>query len=141
VPNRVPDEPKGNHSAAPAWFSDGSACPPWCARGHMRALQEGATLEGAAQHVGRPSGGHLPEIRSASDGHLTRPGGGGWDVVPAEDPMLNGVDRRSEPAVELELRDGRPQEARVRLTSGEARTLAAQLVHTADQLDLCGVTS
>jgi len=50
--------------------------------------------------------------------------------------MADGFGQRTEPAVEFELRDGRPHDARVRLTSGEARILAAQLIHAADQLDL-----
>ena len=122
--------------APPAWFVDGSACPAWCARGHMRALKEGASLEAASEHVGRPIGGYLAEIRNPANGRLTRPGGGGWEVVTAAEPMPNGLDHRTEPAVEIELRDPRAQAARVRFTSGEARVVAAQLVHAADQLDL-----
>jgi hypothetical protein len=131
LPDDVP-RPK----APPAWFVDGSACPPWCVRGHMRAFEEGASLEAASEHVGRPGGGYLAEVRSAADGRLTRPGGGGWEMVIAAEPMPNGVGHRTEPAVEFELRDGGPQSSRVRFTSGEARVLAAQLVHAADQLDL-----
>jgi hypothetical protein len=131
VSSRLPDDP--NHDeAAPAWFLDGSACPPWCARGHMRAFQEGASLERACEHVGRGNAGYLPEI---GDGRVTRPGGGAWELVPVQEAAPDG-EQTSGAAVEMELRDGGPDPARVRLTSGEARVLAAQLAHSADQLDL-----
>jgi hypothetical protein len=122
----------------PTWFLDGSACPSWCTRGHLRALNEGNSLEASAEHVGRATGGHLPELRSHGDGHLTRRGGGSWELVTVKEPMPDGLGQRTEPAVEFELRDWRPQDARVQLTSGEARVLAAQLLHAADQLDLEG---
>jgi len=115
---------------------DGSACPSWCTQGHLRALREGNSLEAAAEHLGRGTSGHLAEIRSPGDGRLTRQGGGSWELVTVKEPMADGFGQRTEPAVEFELRDGRPQDARVRLTSGEARILAAQLIHAADQLDL-----
>lgn len=88
--------------------------------------------------VGRGTSGHLPEMRSHGDGRLTHRGGGSWELVTVQEPMLDGFGHRMEPAVEFELRDGRPQQARVRLTSGEARVLATQLLHAADQLDLEG---
>jgi hypothetical protein len=137
----VSDRPPGGApgaEAGPTWFLDGSACPSWCTQGHLRALHEGNSLEASAEHVGRGTSGHLPEMRSHGDGRLTRPGGGSWELVTVQEPMADGFGHRMEPAVEFELRDGRPQQARVRLTSGEARVLAAQLLHAADQLDLEG---
>ena len=134
---RLPEQPDADDTTPP-WFRDGSACPPWCARGHVRALTEGASLDAASQHVGRPIGGRLPEIRNAADGRLTRPGGGGWELVTVQEPMPNGLDSLMEAAVEFELRDGELREARARFTSGEARTLSAQLGYAADLLDLDG---
>ena len=127
----------GSHATrTPTWFLDGSACPSWCTQGHLRALREGNSLEAAAEHVGQGTSGYLPEVRSPGDGRLTRQGGGSWELVTVKEPMPDGFGQRTEPAVEFELRDGRPHNARVRLTSGEARVLAAQLIHAADQLDL-----
>jgi hypothetical protein len=137
VSDRPPDGAPGA-GRTPTWFQDGSACPSWCTQGHLRALHEGNSLEASAEHIGRSVCGHLPEVRSHGDGRVTRRGGGSWESVTVEEPMLDGFGHRMEPAVEFELRDGRPHEARVRLTSGEARVLAAQLLHAADQLDLEG---
>jgi hypothetical protein len=102
----------------------------------MRALQEGASIEQAAEHVGRSTSNYLPELRSAGDGRVTRQGGDGWEMVNVEAPMGNGVEARMAPVVEFELRNHQPMATRARLTSGEARVLAAQLVNAADQLDL-----
>jgi len=58
--------------------------------------------------------------------------------VTVQEPMPNGLDSLMEAAVEFELRDGELREARARFTSGEARTLSAQLGYAADLLDLDG---
>jgi hypothetical protein len=114
-------------------------CPPWCTQPHEQALDEGCTVEEASIHIGPDLCGSTHDASNPYTGEIVRPGSGGWSVVLRQP---EGPEWRRVPIIELELegKADRPGGVRDRvqltLVSGEARTLAAQLLHLADQTDL-----
>ena len=103
------------------------ACPSWCQDHADDVNDDGDPRE----HASRPLElGWLPELRDPMTGDVTRSGGGHLDsrlvLVPAA--------RR--PMVSIMARDLDAESAQLLLTSGEARTVAAQLLALADTADL-----
>lgn len=113
-------------------------CPSWCIGDHERAIEEGCDVKSAAGHLSADVGHYLPDLRNAIANRLDRPGNAGWRLV-----LVAGWPGPSDmPLVEVELHEWTDIERRevtsrsMFLSSGEARTLAAQLVAMADKLDL-----
>jgi hypothetical protein len=109
-------------------------CRSWCVGTHKQALEEGCTVEESRLHRSADVGGQTADLVNHRAQRLDRPGGGAWDLQlyadPGPEPHYYGL-----PLVKLEVREdlGRVE---LSLTSGEARTLAAQLLHYADTADL-----
>ncbi|WP_090860085.1 hypothetical protein [Nocardioides lianchengensis] len=117
-------------------------CPPWCEsgiKGHRQALREGCEPDQARTHLSVDLGGQVDDIRNYLTGRLFRPGQGGWRVWLEAGPLMT--------TLVLELRTitrgknipaGKRKHNSVRLdlTTDEARSLAAQLIHLADREDL-----
>ena len=106
-------------------------CPDWCEggrEGHQQALDEDCSWEWARVHVSHDYAGQP----------LLSPGLTGW-TVRVTAPHRADVNHWERPTVEMEVYAFGP-DARHRLllplTSGEARTMAAQLLRLADQVDL-----
>lgn len=111
-------------------------CPSWCTNAHAQALDEGCDLESASAHLGPDVAYYLPEVRNVTAGRVNRPSGGAWSAR-----LVAGTPGPSEAAlVELEVQANDHQgSVSLFITTGEARTLAAQLQQQADMHDLHGL--
>ncbi|WP_137292007.1 hypothetical protein [Nocardioides dongxiaopingii] len=105
-------------------------CPDWCLSGnpeeHAQAMEEGCTQLEAAVHMSNDYGSH--------DGN-----GNGWHVVLRADPEGDYTAWYGHQRIRLEVRnrvDGAFTYLDVDMTTGNARTLAAQMLHLADLSDL-----
>lgn len=112
-------------------------CPSWCTTDHAQDLAQGATMWDACQHRAYLGDVFLAEL--SNSGRVWRPGGGWFDVALQQDPhptenMGNGTD----PLVRVWTQEGSglTREATLRLTTGEARVLAAKLLSAADRADI-----
>jgi hypothetical protein len=112
-------------------------CPSWCTKDHAEDLADGATAEEARQHLTGGPGDYLREIRNYSitgtTSRVMRKDSGAWDLnITQEERVLGYFD---EPTINLESSSaGHENRVTLQLTSGEARSLAAALVHLADKL-------
>jgi hypothetical protein len=110
-------------------------CPGWCTNSHSQALDEGCDLESASTHLGPDVAYNLPDLRNTFADRLDRPGGGGWSLRlvagtsagPSEAPVI---------ALEVRPTGDHDSTVTVFLSTGEARSLAAQLAQQADMDDL-----
>lgn len=116
-------------------------CPSWCSggpEGHQEALMEGCDVESASVHLSPDLTGSQGEIRNYVSGDVSRHGKGGWRVQ-LRQQARGRFDEMALIEVELHVRtDAAPSyvHTELELTTGEARQLAAQLLHLADQEDL-----
>ena len=97
---------------------------------HRQLIAEGIPDYEVAVHSATAGEGTLDEIRNSSSGRVSRKGGGGWDVSAERDRLnletvnLKVTDEIHGPSLTLHL------------TPGEARTIARQLLHMADRMEL-----
>lgn len=126
-------------------------CPPWCesgTEGHRQSLEEGCVAEDASRHLSEDVGGTVRPI-AAPLGGMSRSQHGTWQVsIQADHLHVGPQDSRGHvglPLVRLDLLEWEENHGDHRdhtisldldLTSGEARTLARQLLHLADRIDL-----
>jgi hypothetical protein len=117
-------------------------CPSWCIGDHERSLIEGNVAADARVHQSIGFGDALDDLTNPFAKRLDREGGGGWEVVLSQDEPGH---YKTVPTVDLECRFIRlgqgggvdvDDHVALHLTTGEARSLAAQLVHLADLGDL-----
>lgn len=120
-------------------------CPAWCdggAAGHQQALDEGCSVEIARVHLSGDLGGQVNDISNFVTKRVVRRGTGGWRVQLQQDEPEDGCYDMA--VIELELHERRSADlsstgydyTRLNLTTGEARALAAQLLHLADREDV-----
>ena len=108
-------------------------CPKWCDGDHARVLAEGASMEEARKHRYYLQDVSLDEIRNGAGQWIWREGSSGYDVCLEQDDG----DALVELIVSESHDDGHDlKRAQIRLTTGEARVLAAKLVWAADRADL-----
>ena len=119
-----------------------SPCPTWCLGPpeHAQAVAEGCD-EADLYHLSPDLGFRVDTLTNPNDPtQVLRHSPGSLRLQLMQDAAtfpFGGF-----PVIELEVSSGKPrgfpgrQEARLRLTSGEARSLAAMLVHFADREDL-----
>lgn len=123
--------------SAPRKADGFSECPAWCAGGadeHARAIDEGVELD-LIEHRSVDLGIRLATLR-----HPNRP----KQILrecPGKVAMSLSQDAQTlpfggYPLIELEVTSALGHDTRLDLTTGEARTLAAQLLHLADQEEL-----
>lgn len=122
----------------PGWFFDPERnCPSWCDSGHAQACHEFDDLAAAAVHMSADFSHYLPTMTRA--GNVEREGGGRWDVhlvMTPRDVMTNPLGL-SLVRVRLDEDYGAGHgHVELDLSTGEARTLAAQLLALADKADL-----
>jgi hypothetical protein len=120
-------------------------CPPWCDRaGHLQFALENDALTAAevTEHSWHGGDAVLDELRNYVSGEVERPGGGRWTLVARQalqDPYTSRAGYASPPLVELTVgKPGLEPDARINLTSGEARVLAVHLASLCDHVDLAG---
>lgn len=111
-------------------------CPSWCDREHAVALAENPNEWAFAQaHFAAGTGECLSEITYA--GRPCRPWGGGWDLYVEQEPLHENGGAWGPALIHLDAREPDfEQRVMLKLTSGEARVLARQLVAYADRVDL-----
>ena len=114
-----------------------SHCPSWCDNDHAEVFADSEDWEAAQEHVGGGPGGYLSVMLNPIDKRVIRAGGAGWDLDIRQRAMESGG-FLDEATVNLDIRPagGPASRAQLQLTSGEARTLARQLVAMADRIDL-----
>ena len=109
-------------------------CPSWCTTEHHSYVEDG---DDPLEHWGPTRGMDLPTIHNQVDGRVERDGGGGCEMYLGQRSIGDGgLGYEGGPTVELQTRDINRNRAIVKLTSGEARTLARQLESLADVIDL-----
>jgi hypothetical protein len=113
-----------------------SHCPHWCDGEHATALAEGCSWEDSQEHRGGGGGDLLMDIRNPVSKRLTRGGGASWEMGLRQRPGTPDNAYCDEPRVVLEASAAHHRHTELHLTSGEARSLAAQLIANADILDL-----
>ena len=114
------------------WLPD--HCPDWCAGAHATALAEIGDW-GSAQHLRGGGGECLPELNYA--GRPCREFGAGWDLTATQRPLGPNGGLWGPALIEFSAHEADiKKRVNLRLTSGEARVLARQLVAMADLLDL-----
>jgi hypothetical protein len=110
-------------------------CPHWCQGGHAVAYAEGCGWEISQRHSRGGGGDFLPELRNPIDHRVMRHGGGGYDLTAEQTPMRNGGYQTVE-TINLRANDAEGNMLTLVLTTGEARTLARQLIALTDAVDL-----
>lgn len=114
------------------WLPD--YCPKWCTGGHAEVLAEGCAWEIAQLHRRSGGGEYLHEVRNPIDGRVMRSGGGGYELYAEQQPRY---DRGFETVATINLAVRSEDDGKtLPLTTGEARTLARQILALADELDL-----
>ncbi|MEI5672987.1 MULTISPECIES: hypothetical protein [unclassified Nocardioides] len=124
-------------------------CPPWRAdglAGHRAAYAEGTNLEGAREHLSIELGGQVDDIVNYLAKRTDRPGAGGWraqlrrgnpyDDVPVDGLNMTTVFFELHTITPLGGEENKHERISLNLTTAEARTMAAQLIHLADLEDL-----
>jgi hypothetical protein len=103
-------------------------CPKWCVGTHLEAIDEGCDVESARVHQSADLGGRGYRVQLFQD-HLPH---GPWAGTEIEVEIT-----RREP----DRADGSPKftVARLRMSTGEARGMAAQLLRLADAEDFRGL--
>lgn len=122
-------------------------CPDWCnsgPAGHRQALEEGCTAQEASVHMADDYVGTVQTISDPFTMARQRVQPGGWSVeIRSQHDSRSGY--HGLPLVRLELyrysgtavrNRGTRTDTELDLTSGEVRTLARQLLHMADRIDL-----
>ncbi len=113
-------------------------CPSWCSDPHRQALEEGCSLAEASEHYGPDLEVSIRPI-AGFGGTVVRPSNGSVRAQLREQ-HLHGAHLPALIYVEAQIWKGDTANslkgAEVPLTSHEARTLARQLVHLADLVDL-----
>lgn len=115
-------------------------CPEWCNGTHLQYYLDDPDLplEDVLEHFGSGPAHRMPVLQNVVDGRVMRPGGGGWDLILRQECFDVDQGWYEKPVVELDVNaknDDAYDAVFVRLTSGEARVLAAQLVMMADKID------
>ena len=108
-------------------------CPTWCTTDHVEYVADGGD---PLDHYGRSFDSCLPEVRNYVDGRVERDGGAAYNIGIARRSMDGCGGWEGPSVVELLVRDLDHQHLMIRLTSGEARTLARRLEVLADVMDL-----
>lgn len=116
------------------WLPDTRQCPQWCDKQHAEALAEGNGWERSQVHHAAAGGNCLSALRYA-DRHI-RDWGGGWDLTIQRHPLGPDGGFRGPALIELDAHEPNHTGVALYITSGEARTLAAQLIAAADRVDL-----
>jgi hypothetical protein len=115
-------------------------CPSWCTTDHTEDLEDGATMWQACVHRRDLGDVTLCELRNPVDHRTWREGGGSFDVILEQDPhpdSQGGVN--GDPLVRLRVQEGLGFDhslAQLRMTTGEARVLAAGLLAAAERADV-----
>jgi hypothetical protein len=120
-------------------------CPPWCTKDHVEDFYDCQDIASASEHLAGGPNSWLNEICNRVDGRIMREGRGSWDLNITQEEIAS--DSRgsvlNEPTVDLMTRADprgfsleRYPEVTLHLTSSEARSLAAALIHLADQIEL-----
>lgn len=119
------------------WLPD--HCPAWCdgVGAHAVPLAEGCGWYASQQHSSSGSGDCLSELTYA--GRPVREWGGGWDMHAEQRPLGPNGGYWGPALIHIDVTESDAparRRALLKLTSGEARTLARQLIALADRLDL-----
>lgn len=119
-----------------------ATCPSWCIDEHAEAYREGCDVETGAEHMGRGPEVRLYEVRNPYTGRVEREARGGWQARLRQTPYLHNAGHltEDEPLVEFGVDEHAPHgegrsggSAFLKLTTGEARTLAAALLRLAEE--------
>jgi len=108
-------------------------CPSWCTTTHADNVAEGGD---PGEHWGPSRAVTLQTIHNEIDRRVERDGGGGCEMWLGQRALEDRYGFESAPLVEFQVEDINQGRALVKLTSGEARTLARQLESLADVIDL-----
>ena len=120
-------------SADIEWLPD--YCPSWCDGQHAEALVEHGDWESAQRHMAFGHGGYLHDVLNPISKRVVRSGGASWELSIQQTPLPE-RGFADIPTVDMAVRDAGRQVIDLCQTSGEARTLARQLVMMADRIDL-----
>ena len=113
-------------------------CPSWCTGGHEQALEEGCDLESSSRHDSSDHAVSAFEIDRTNGRRAVRSVAGNINVC-LRAQHQPGEPHWEHPFIEVDAAQFAPDGMRsvsILLTSGEARSLARQLVHLADLNDL-----
>lgn len=114
-------------------------CPPWCHGQHAQAYREGCSFRDAAEHLSYDHGDFMTRLSNPYSERVEREGGARWAVQLRQHTHLWQDERvgLALPFVQLEVAEGRGGSRSVmQLTMGEARSLAAVLLHVVSQEEL-----
>ncbi|WP_109507223.1 hypothetical protein [Nocardioides speluncae] len=109
-------------------------CPPWCTADHAAVYAESGDWVLAQLHTRSGGSDFLDEIRNPIDGRVMRRGGGEYQLRAEQEASPTGRGFLTTPVVNLRVTG--PPAVAVELTTGEARSLARQLEHLADAVEL-----
>lgn len=117
-----------------------TSCPAWCTssvEGHRRAYDEIGEEDPAAAslHISGDVYRYIEDVVAPTTHEVLRSGGQHWEI---QIEAAHAENWHGHPFIVLGL-GKRADDVQLRLTSAEARVLARQLSHFADQIDLEGV--
>ena len=117
-----------------------TVCPSWCSsgpNGHYEAFHQIGDPDptDASEHMGADQGHRLVTMIQPHTGETLREGGHSWcmDIRAAGGHYYTNT---GYPFIHFEASDKQHKGLTMKLTSSEARVLARQLTHLADQIDL-----